>query len=209
MESRGLESIDATIYVDGKEYAMHLKVPGAHNVMNAMAAIAIARVIGVDPENAIGGIEDFKPMSMRMEKIVLASGIQLVNDCYNANPLSMKEALRTISGTKRAGRFVAVLGDMLELGAKSSECHEEVGLAAAEHKVDKLFAFGDHASDIAAGAKKLGMNAGRVEIYNDMERLKKDVLGFVKAGDVVLVKGSRGMKMERVAQFLIDEMGVE
>lgn len=209
MESRGLESIDATIYVEGKEYSLHLKVPGAHNVMNAMAAIAIARVLGVSPDKAIEGIAEFQPMAMRMEKIVLASGIQLVNDCYNANPLSMKEAIRTVSGTKRAGRFVAVLGDMLELGDNAPACHEEVGRAAAEHKVDKLFIFGNNASHMAAGAKTLGMNAGRVEIYNDMSTLQKDVLSFVKAGDVVLVKGSRGMKMERVAQYLIDEMGVE
>lgn len=209
MESRGLESIDMVIYIEGREYNIHLSVPGAHNVMNAMAALAISRVLGVSPEKAIAGLEHFEPMSMRMERVQLSNGVQLVNDCYNANPLSVKEAIRTVSGAKRAGRFVAVLGDMLELGKNASQCHREVGLTAAQYKVDKLFAFGAHAADIAAGANEAGMNSGRILTYTDMDQLKKDVLRFLSQGDIILIKGSRGVQMERVTEYLKDEIGVE
>lgn len=209
LESKGLESIDMTIYVESKEYKIHLKVPGAHNVMNAMAAIAVSLSVGVSVDDAIKGVENFEPMSMRMERVQLAKGIQLINDCYNANPLSMREALRTVSGAKRAGRLVAIVGDMLELGKNTKRCHHEVGVIAAKYKVDKLFAFGDHAADIATGAAESGLNSGKVGTYRDMEELKKDVLGYVKTGDIILVKGSRGMKMERVVDHLKDIIGVE
>jgi len=209
MESRELESIDMTIYIEGKEYAIHLAVPGTHNVMNAMAALAVSRVLGVDPEAAIEGLEQFEPMAMRMERVQLSSGVQLINDCYNANPLSVKEALRTVSGAKRAGRFVAILGDMLELGENAPECHRDIGAAAAEHKVDRLFIFGPHAPYVAEGAKGKGLSDDCLSEYSNMELLKKDVLDYVETGDIILVKGSRGMQMERVIEHLKDEMGVE
>jgi len=209
MESRALESVDMTLYVEGREYKMHLKVPGTHNVMNAMAALAVAKVIGINTEEAIAGIESFEPMSMRMERIQLRNGIQLVNDSYNANPSSMKEALRTVSGAKRSGRFVAVLGDMLELGTDSDRCHEEVGKFAASYHVDRLFVFGNFATHISAGAQMGGMKKDNISVYSDINKLNEDLLHFLKTGDVVLVKGSRGMKMERVSDFLKDEIGVE
>lgn len=209
LESRKLESTDMTIYVEGKEYKVHLAIPGTHNVMNAMAAIAVARVLGVSAEDAIHGAENFEPMPLRMERILLSRGVQIVNDCYNANPLSVTEALRTVSGAKKAGRFVAVLGEMLELGASSAKCHLEVGESVATFKVDKLFAFGEHASNIAEGAQKAGMNFDKCEVVTEMEDLKKRVLAFVDTGDIVLVKGSRGMQMERVVEHLKDEIGVE
>lgn len=209
MQSVDLGSIDMTVYVGGKEFEVHLKIPGTHNVMNVMAAISVSRVLGVKPEKAIREIEKFEPMSMRMERVQLLKGVQLVNDCYNANPLSVKEALRTVSGAKRAGRLIAVLGDMLELGDNAPACHREVGEAASKYLIDKLFVFGDYAKDTAAGAKSAGMNSGKVVVYDDMEKLKDDVADFINTGDIVLVKGSRGMKMERVAEHLKDIIGVE
>lgn len=209
MESRGLDSIDMTIYVEGLETRVRLPVPGAHNVMNAMAAISTAVVLGVSAEEAARHISSFEPMSMRMEKILLSNGVQLVNDSYNANPLSVKEALRTVSGAKKAGRLVAVLGDMLELGKDAPRCHKEVGEAAAGYGVDMLFAFGDHAGEIASGASSGGVSKDRIEVFSDMEKLKGAIFSFIKTGDIVLVKGSRGMQMERVVEYLKDEIGVE
>jgi len=209
LESKGLESTDMTFYIKEKEYQMHLKVAGTHNVMNALAAIAVAQVLGVPAEDAIKGMERFEPLSMRMEKVQLAKGIQLINDSYNANPLSVKEALRIISGAKKAGRFVAVLGDMLELGESAARYHRDIGRTAANYKVDKIFAYGPHAKHVLEGANTGGMNSGRIETFSDMKELKNAVINFVSTGDIVLVKGSRGMQMERVADFLKDEVGVE
>jgi UDP-N-acetylmuramoyl-tripeptide--D-alanyl-D-alanine ligase len=209
MESKGLESVDMILYVEGEEHQVHLPVPGTHNVMNAMAAISIARVLNVPASKAIEGLEKFEPMSMRMERLQLSNGVQLINDCYNANPISVKEALRTVSGAKRAGRLIVVLGDMLGLGKNAPQCHREVGAAAAQYKVDKLFVFGEHSADIVGGASQEGMNSENIDSYADIDKLKKDVFDFVSAGDVILIKGSRGVQMERVTDYLKDEIGVE
>jgi len=209
MTSNGLESLDLVFSVFGKNVELQLPVPGFHNVMNAMAATGAAVALGVPVEKALSGISSFTPMKMRMERLQLASGVQVINDCYNANPVSMAAALHTVSAAKRAGRFVAVLGSMRELGPDSSTKHKEVGRDAQVNHVDVLFTFGEHAAELAEGACSAGMSLEHVFQTEDMEMLKKKVLSVVKAGDVVLVKGSRGMKMERLIDHLKSEMGVD
>jgi UDP-N-acetylmuramoyl-tripeptide--D-alanyl-D-alanine ligase len=98
---------------------------------------------------------------------------------------------------------------MLELGTDSDRCHEEVGKFAASYHVDRLFVFGNFATHISAGAQMGGMKKDNISVYSDINKLNEDLLHFLKTGDVVLVKGSRGMKMERVSDFLKDEIGVE
>jgi UDP-N-acetylmuramoyl-tripeptide--D-alanyl-D-alanine ligase len=209
MTANGLESLDLTLFVMGQKMEMHLKVPGFHNVMNAMAALGVAVALNVPAQTAIAGIESFTPMKWRMERLQLASGVQVINDCYNANPLSMAAALHTVSAAKRAGRFVAVLGSMRELGSDAAAKHVDVGSDAAKNHVDLLFTFGEHANDLAAGARQAGLGADRVVATSDMEDLQKNVTAVLKAGDVVLIKGSRGMKMERLVEHLKNEMGVD
>lgn len=207
MTSNALESMDLTLSVFGKPVALQLKVPGFHNVMNAMAALGVASALGVPADKAIRGIENFTPMKWRMERLQLASGVQVINDCYNANPLSMGAALRTVSAAKRAGRFVAVLGSMRELGPEATTQHLEVGGEAARQHVDLLFTFGEHARELAEGARAAGLIA--VQMTDDIDQLKKAVTPLLKSGDVVLVKGSRGMRLERLVEHLKNEMGVD
>jgi UDP-N-acetylmuramoyl-tripeptide--D-alanyl-D-alanine ligase len=209
MTANHLESIDMKFSVFGRPAEMHLMVPGFHNVMNAMAATAVAMALEVDLNAALDGISKFRPMKWRMERLQLASGVQVINDCYNANPLSMDAALRTVSAARRAGRFVAVLGSMRELGPEADIRHREVGAEAAQHHVDLLFAFGEHAQELADGARSGGIAADCVSTTEDIEELKKRVVMVLKPGDVVLVKGSRGMKLERLVDHLKDEMGVD
>lgn len=209
MTANHLESIDLTFSVFGKTAELHLAVPGFHNVMNAMAATGVAMALGVKLESALEGISTFKPMKWRMERLQLASGVQVINDCYNANPLSMTAALRTVSAARRAGRFVAVLGSMRELGPEAVTKHREVGMEAAHHHADLLFAFGEHAGELAEGARSGGLAAGCVTTTDDIEELKRQVMSVLKPGDVVLVKGSRGMKLERLVDHLKNEMGVD
>lgn len=209
MTANHLESIDLNFSVFGKTVELHLSVPGFHNVMNAMAATGVAMALGVPLEPALDGISAFTPMKWRMERLQLASGVQVINDCYNANPLSMNAALRTVSAAKRAGRFVAVLGSMRELGVDAATKHREVGMEAAQHHVDMLFAFGEHAQELSEGATLGGIKADCVSTTEDIEELKKQVMAVLKPGDVVLVKGSRGMKLERLVDHLKDEMGVD
>ncbi|PIR17653.1 MAG: hypothetical protein COV46_03270 [Deltaproteobacteria bacterium CG11_big_fil_rev_8_21_14_0_20_49_13] len=206
--SEGLDRTDLTFYIKGREFSMRLPVPGVHNVMNAMAAIAVGVALGVSPLIMVPDLERFSNMKMRMERIQLLNGVQVINDCYNANPSSMQAALRTLSVAKRAGRFIAVLGDMLELGEAAPSKHVELGEGVATFGVNKLFIAGDFAADVAKGAKAKGMNDSDIKIENDLEVLKDDVTREIKTGDVVLVKGSRGMKMERVVEHLKSEIGV-
>jgi UDP-N-acetylmuramoyl-tripeptide--D-alanyl-D-alanine ligase len=207
MVSEGLDSTELTLRIGSEERTIHLPVPGAHNVMNALAAFAVGHALGLELDTMIDCFNRFKPMSMRFECVQLTNGVRLVNDSYNANPQSMRAAFRTVGSAKRAGRFVAVLGDMFELGEQAAELHREVGEAAAQAGVSKLFIIGEHASDVARGAERGGLNNSHVSVVEDMDRLAPMVVEDMKAGDVVLVKGSRGMKMERLVEYVKREIG--
>ena len=116
MEHEGWDKTELKISVDGREVDLSIPVPGIHNVMNSMAAMAVGYALNLDPEESASRLKNFKPISMRMERVQLSNGVCLVNDTYNANPGSWNAALRTVSAVKRKGRFIAVLGEMLELG---------------------------------------------------------------------------------------------
>jgi len=208
MISENLDSIKLTFYVRNEECHVELPVPGVHNVMNAMAATGVALGLNIPLADILTGLANFKPMDMRMERVQLTNGVQLVNDSYNANPQSVKAALRTVSAAKRAGRVLAVLGDMLELGDQEHKLHEEVGRFAVENGVERLFLIGDLASSVADGAVKAGAKNGMVKTSPDISELKDAVEKEVKTGDIVLIKGSRGMQMERIAEHLKDVFGV-
>lgn len=207
MVSEGLDSIELTFRIGSEERTIHLPLPGTHNVMNAMAAFATGHALGLDIDNMIEQFANFKKMAMRFECVQLANGVRLVNDSYNANPQSMKAAFRTVGSAKRAGRFIAVLGDMLELGEQSSMLHEEIGREAVRLGVEKLFVVGGHAADIAKGASSEGFSGGSVVTAEDVESIASMIINYAEAGDVILVKGSRGMRMERVAEILKREIG--
>jgi UDP-N-acetylmuramoyl-tripeptide--D-alanyl-D-alanine ligase len=207
METDGLDTIQLALAVRGREHRVLLPVPGAHNVMNALAAVSVAVALEVDPAEALERLRGFRPMALRFERLQLASGARVVNDSYNANPESMCAAFRTVSAAKRAGRFVAALGDMLELGEASAALHRQVGEEAARHGVAQLYVLGDFAEDVAAGAKDAGLAESQISICDDAEQMSRLLGQELRAGDVLLVKGSRGMRMERVVEYLKNEIG--
>lgn len=207
MVSEGLDSTELTFRIGADERTVHLPLPGTHNVMNALAAFAVGHALGLSLDDMTEHFKRFAPMAMRFECVQLANGVRVVNDSYNANPQSMQAAFRTVGAAKRAGRFIAVLGDMLELGEQAAALHRETGEAAARLGVGMLFAIGDHAGDVAGGAADAGLNNSHVTVAEDMDGLKDMVMREMKSGDVVLIKGSRGMKMERLAEFLKREVG--
>lgn len=208
METDNLDTTKLVIQQGGKEYDVMLPVPGAHNVMNALAALAVGMALDIDPEESISRLEGFSPMSMRFERVQLANGVRIVNDSYNANPGSMKAAFRTVGSAKRAGRFIAALGDMLELGKSSDELHEKLGMDAVKMGVERLYVVGDYADSVAIGAKKSGMSELDVIVCKDVAEVEEDLEKNMKAGDVLLVKGSRGMKMERLVDSLKHKIGM-
>ncbi len=164
----------------------------AHNLSNLLAAVAAARALGVTPEGDL----EVRFSALRGERIALAGGIVLVNDCYNANPMSMRAAIEDLTKTATARR-VAVLGDMLELGHEAGPgLHREVGAYASMHGVDLLVTVGPLAAEMATA---FGHEAHCVP---DAEAAGELLEGLLRDGDTVLVKGSRGVGLERVAQIL-------
>jgi UDP-N-acetylmuramoyl-tripeptide--D-alanyl-D-alanine ligase len=189
------------IAIDDERFDFELAIRGAHNVVNALLAAAAGLVCGLDGSAIVDGLARFRPPPMRLETVTLASGVRVLNDSYNANPASMEAALAALA-SEPAGRRFAVLGEMLELGPDSARYHREVGAAAARAAVDGLIAVGEHATDTAAGARELGLAADRVETHATAADAAARLAGIVASGDVVLVKGSRGARMEEVVERL-------
>jgi UDP-N-acetylmuramoyl-tripeptide--D-alanyl-D-alanine ligase len=175
-----------------------LKVFGRHNIANALAAATAAQVLGVAAEVISRGLASFVPVAKRFAPEDVG-GIQLVDDSYNANPASVRAALETLAGFKEEGRGIAVLGDMLELGEGSRKAHEEIGRLAATC-VERLYVFGAMATAVAEGAAAAGLSNAAIIVADDHGQILDDILAFMVSGDCVLVKGSRGMRMETVAE---------
>ncbi len=168
----------------------------SHNLRNLLAAVAAARALGVTPTGRL----EVEFSSLRGERIALANGIVLINDCYNANPMSMRAALDDLAESA-PGRRVAVLGDMLELGAQERRMHREVGAYARARGVQLLVAVGPLAGEMGEDWD------GPVYRVPDAGEAAELLRGLLRAGDRVLVKGSRGVGLERVAETLVSEAG--
>ncbi|OIP39606.1 hypothetical protein AUJ95_05435 [Candidatus Desantisbacteria bacterium CG2_30_40_21] len=182
----------------GKTQGMFVPVPGRHNVYNALAVCGVLVALRLDLSLAVSGLSEFKLPDSRME-IIERDGIRIINDAYNANPGSMKTALLTLSGLACSGRRIMVMGDMLELGKWSRNLHKEMGQCACDAGVDILVTVGQEAAFAASEAQGRGVQAFVCQDH----AVSLDVLkGLVKSGDVVLVKGSRGMRMERIVEGL-------
>lgn len=184
-----------------RDVTVDLLLLGKHNVYNALAALAVGSLMGVDAPSAKKRLERYTASDLRME-LVHIKGIMVINDSYNANPVSMVKALETLQQMKTTGRKMAVLADMLELGGQAVDFHLEVGRKVAELGVDVLLAVGQTARHIARGAKEAGMNPDDVWSFDDNQQVVNHLLENLKPGDLVLVKGSRKMKTEEVVAAL-------
>ncbi len=186
---------------DGASFRISLM--GEHQVMNAAAAVAVGRLSGIDDQGIARALRSVEPTPMRME-YRKAGAVHLINDAYNANPSSMKAALDALATA--GGRKLVVLGDMLELGDLGQAAHREIGRRAAE-VAERIITVGELAREIAAAAVDSGIPASRVMSCNCNDEAAAAVLSEVEDGDVVLVKGSRGMRMETVVEYLERSLG--
>lgn len=179
---------------------MSVTIPciGRHNVLNALAACAVGTALGIPLDQCAEALKNYVPSGMR-QKIVPFGGYTVVEDCYNASPDSMKAALNTLAAYPCTGRRVAVLGDMFELGSIASQAHTDVGIFSAKKKIDFLFAYGDMARYYSQGAKSAGGNA---QVFQDRDSLVGALKEYLRPGDVVWFKASRGMRLEEVLQDL-------
>ncbi|MGH9790425.1 MAG: UDP-N-acetylmuramoyl-tripeptide--D-alanyl-D-alanine ligase [Candidatus Acidiferrales bacterium] len=180
---------------------LELALPGAHNIRNALAAIAAASVWGITAEEAQRGLRAVRPAAMRGEVLRLEPGITVLNDCYNSNPVALAATVDLLAGASDCRRRVLVAGEMLELGATSAELHREAGRSAAR-RVDWIFGVQGDAAELVEGAVAAGHEPGRARFFGDSEQAAEFLSAFVEKGDLVLVKGSRGVKMERIVEGL-------
>jgi UDP-N-acetylmuramoyl-tripeptide--D-alanyl-D-alanine ligase len=178
---------------------IEVELPSRHMEANALAALAAVRAIGVEPAGRI----ELELSGLRGERIALEGGVVVINDCYNANPMSMRAALADLAESA-PGRRVAVLGDMLELGPDERRFHAELGAQARDAGVDVLVTVGDLA--VHAGPAWGGEDFVSVE---NAEQAAQRLAGLVEPGDTILVKGSRGVGLEVVAESLVAERGAE
>lgn len=185
-----------TFTVHHSTFTQPVTIPtvGIHNVYNALAAMAVGYVTGVDPVAAASALANYVPAGMR-QNLVQVGGVQVIEDCYNASPDSMRAALQTL-GKLPVHRRYAVLGAMLELGDYAKEAHTQVGKMAAENGIDGVLAYGADAAYIVEAAKQAGLENAR--LFDTKEALAQSLAQQVQPGDGVLFKGSRGMHLEDV-----------
>ena len=179
------------------EYRVNLL--GRHQAVNALFAIALGRALGLSRTEIQRGLAACKPPKMRLQ-LWEARGVRVLDDAYNANTDSTLAALETLCGLPLQGRRVAVLGDMAELGPHSAAAHAEVGRRAAELGIGQLFAVGHHSGVTAQAARAAGLT--RVIEFAEVEAAAQAMRGFLKPGDVVLLKASRSSRFERIVETL-------
>lgn len=184
---------------DGTE--VNLSLLGTHNVRNALAAVLVGDRFGVPRAETARALESLRPARRRLELHTSAAGVSVLDDAYNANPASMREALSLLGSMEARAARRAVLGDMLELGPDSARLHEEAGRGVPADAW--LYVAGEFAAAVERGARAAGVPASRIRRYDDVAAMARAVAKDAEAGDLVLVKGSRGMRLERVVEALV------
>jgi len=177
-------------------------VPGKHNALNAIAAIAVGRRLGLDREQILGGLRAVKLTGMRIERLRTACGAVLLNDAYNASPTSVRAAIALLAELQGYRCKRLVLGDMLELGPQEAEMHAAIGRLLSPEVADFVYAFGPLSGHLADAARP-AFPAGRVRHFADKHDLAATLLRETGQDDLVLFKASRGMKLEEIVDALI------
>lgn len=203
---RGVDGSVFDLVVGGQKGRVHLSLVGQHNIQNALAAAALAFAMKLPLDAIVAGLESPAAVAMRMQVVHLPNRVTVINDAYNANPSSVAASLQALQ--RIPGRSVAVLGEMWELGDESRRAHQETGERAAALGIDQLVTIGALGKEIAEGALGAGMNPDAIIACDSAEQAASAVIETWTPDSVVLVKGSRGMKMEQVVR-LLDLAGAE
>lgn len=197
------DSSEFTLRIDGEEYRFEINAPGVHHIYNALAAVLVGIKYNMSVENIVAGIKSFEPSGHR-QVIVETDKFTIIEDYYNASPDSMQSGLNVLSITERGegSRKVACLADMLELGNISKQAHRQVGHVVADSKADCLIVIGNDAKYIAEGAVDNGFDPGNIYYFENNDKAKAELENIVRDGDIILIKGSRGMRLEEIANYL-------
>ncbi len=197
LDNQGLEGIDVTLHVYGESVRVHEPLPGEHNISNALAAAGVAHLLGLTIEEIKEGVEHATTIQGR-SNFIRTNRLTIIDDCYNANPVSMKASIDVLE--KATGRSIAVLGDMGELGTDEKALHYDVGEHVAKSGINVLFTAGPLSAEIARACA----DAASIEVHSfaDKDALLKDLLTYVKEGDTVLVKASHFMGYTQIVEAL-------
>ncbi len=207
IRKNGARGMSFNLLAFGCVHKVDMKVAGLHNIYNAMAAAATALACGISADSIRRGLTAFHAVSGRMEIFKLQNGAYLINDAYNANPASVREALLTLKDLKNGHNAFVFLGDMLELGDSAPEMHRRVGMLLATIGVTAAFLQGDFADATAAGALAGGLAKEQVVFLKDDEEALSSLRKQLRKGDWILVKGSRRMKMDRMVARIREDVG--
>jgi UDP-N-acetylmuramoyl-tripeptide--D-alanyl-D-alanine ligase len=203
IEDRGMDG-SAFDYESPEELArLRLPLPGRHNVLNALAALAAASEWNIGASEAKEVFPSLQPASMRGEFLKFVAGFAVINDCYNSNPVALERMLDLLATTPGYRRRILIAGEMRELGPASGELHERVGqYAATKSEVDWIFGVAGDAERIVQGAIEAGLPAEQTAMFASSEEAAQKIADFIAPGDLVLIKGSRGVHMESIAARL-------
>ncbi|MCC8167798.1 MAG: UDP-N-acetylmuramoyl-tripeptide--D-alanyl-D-alanine ligase, partial [Clostridiales bacterium] len=198
VEDLGFEGMQALFHTPQGNFTAKIPIPGEHNIYNALAATAVGLALGLTLEEVAAGIAAAQTIEGRMH-FIHTGGVTVIDDCYNANPVSMKAGLALLSKAK--GRSIAVLGDMGELGEDERSLHYQVGIFAGQQHINTIFAAGQLAQEYIRGIKETDSDC-EVHYYTDRDSMTAALLTYVKPGDSVLIKASHFMEFPKVVAAL-------
>jgi UDP-N-acetylmuramoyl-tripeptide--D-alanyl-D-alanine ligase len=201
VKQRGNEGFDFTLSFFNEKTPVFLPFLGACNISNALAAIAAGHVLGLSSQVILSGLQNCQLMPQRMQT-EQRGDITIINDAYNANPKSMEEALNALSQYQTSGKKFFVMGDMLELGNRAEQAHKQFGEQFSNGSVDSLVTVGPLSQLAAQTAKDSGLDENRVVSFNEKEEAAQFLFKTLQSDDCMLIKGSRGMQMERIVDSL-------
>lgn len=197
-----LEGTDGISFSDSSNDRYFIPLIGVHNIHNALTAIEVGKVLGIEKQEIMKGLANIQLTSMRLEKIKAKNGSLILNDAYNASPTSMQASLKLLNSLEQFKYKIAVLGDMLELGEETEKYHEEIGRMCAEMNIDYLLVTGEFGKTIVCGAKKSGIKDMYVKYFDNIDHISDYILKHSDSDTVILIKASRGIKLENVVNRL-------
>jgi UDP-N-acetylmuramoyl-tripeptide--D-alanyl-D-alanine ligase len=203
VEDDGFDGVGARVQTPTASFEVRLGLPGRAHLLNALAAIAVAREFGIEPETMGARLAAARPLRRRGSSVRLANGARLVDDSYNASPAATDIMLRALAATPATGRRIAVLGEMRELGADSDQLHEQCGRTAAELGIDVVIGVGaTGAQALVQGARASGMGEASTAWFPDAPGAAGPLRDLLRSGDVALIKGSRATRMEALVDAI-------
>lgn len=198
IENNGIKGIKCNIHHNESNINVNINIPGRHMVYNALAAVCVGKVFGLNDKEIKSGIEKLKPVSGR-NNIMELDNITVIDDCYNANPVSMKASIDVLKFAE--GRKVAVLGDMFELGSHEAALHEEIGEYISETDIDVVVFVGHLMNNAFVKLSDTDTKNKKIYYFNNLDEMFIEIQKLIMPNDTVLVKASHGMNFARIIEY--------